>query len=265
VTDFLAQQLEQMAAHRAIVRAVECRWMSRLTLEPPVLDVGCGDGHFAEVCYRDRRLDVGLDPMRRDLVEAKTRRAVYRHLVRGSATDLPFPDGYFATVISNSVLEHVPDIDRAVREIGRVLRPPSADSPGGELAITVPSEHFGEFLLGSTWMRRLRLPRLAAAYERFLNRLSRHHHVETPAQWCARLDAAGIEVVEQFYYFSAAAHRRFDLSHYLGLPNLLAKRLLGSWVLFPGQMAPFERWLRPYYEEPLPAVGAYQFIRGHRR
>jgi len=62
-------------------------------------------------------------------------------------------------------------------------------------------------------------------------------------------------------YFSRAAHHRFDLSHYVGVPNLLSKRLLGRWVLFDVQAKLFYRWLRPYYDEGLPRVGAYQFIR----
>jgi SAM-dependent methyltransferase len=259
VTDFLSEQLEQMAPQRAIVRAVECKWMSRLALERPVLDVGCGDGHFAEIAFRGRPLDVGLDPMTRDLAEAKTRRGVYRSLVRAGAAEMPFADGSFRSVISNSVLEHVPDLERALAEIARVLQ------PAGELAITVPSEHFGEFLLGSTVFRRLHLPSLAKAYERFLNRLSHHHHVDPPDVWRSRLAAVGIEVEEHFYYFSAAAHRRFDLSHYLGVPNLATKRLLGRWVLYRGQMTPFERWLRPWYEEPRAEVGAYLFFRGRKR
>ena len=69
-----------------------------------------------------------------------------------------------------------------------------------------------------------------------------------------------MRVEEQTYYFSAAAHRRFDLSHYLGVPSLVTKRLLGRWMLFDWQRKAFERWLRPYYEEPLPVVGAYQFV-----
>jgi SAM-dependent methyltransferase len=267
MTDFLAQQLEQMAPHRAILRAVECKWMSRLELERPVLDVGCGDGHFAEVCYRGRAIDFGLDPMERDLAEARSRRGVYRHLLRSNATDLPFADGTFATVVSNSVLEHIPDVDRAIDEIGRVLRRPDRERglSGGVLAITTPSDHFGELLLGSTMCRRFGLTRLGKAYAGFLNRLSHHFHVDAPEVWKRRFDAANIAVEECFYYFSAAAHRRFDLCHYLGVPNLISKRLFGRWVLFSGQMAPFERWLRPWYEEPLPAIGAYQFIRGRRR
>ena len=77
----------------------------------------------------------------------------------------------------------------------------------------------------------------------------------------SRVDISQFLVEEQHYYFSAAAHRRFDLCHYLGVPNLASKRLLGRWVLCDAQARLFDRWLRPYYEEPLPAIGAYQFVK----
>ena len=44
-------------------------------------------------------------------------------------------------------------------------------------------------------------------------------------------------------------------------PNLVTKRLFGRWMLFDAQRRVFEKWLRPYYEEPLPEFGAYQFVR----
>jgi hypothetical protein len=87
---------------------------------------------------------------------------------------------------------------------------------------------------------------LAHVYCRFFNRISNHYHVYSPQVWRERLSAAGFAVEEQIYYFSAAAHRGFDLSHYLGVPNLVTRCL-------------FERWLRPYFEVPLPEAGAYQF------
>ena len=40
-----------MAPHRAVLRAVECRFMARVPLTAPVLDIGCGDGHFASIAY----------------------------------------------------------------------------------------------------------------------------------------------------------------------------------------------------------------------
>ncbi len=259
VVDYLARQLKDMAPHRAILRAVECQLMTRVPLMPPVLDIGCGDGHFASIAYADHLpIDVGIDVLARDLPEAARRPGVYRQVLFASATALPFAAGSFNTVVSNCVIEHIPDNAAVLREISRVLR------PGGVFATTLPSEHFPEYLLGSTVFRKLGLQRLSRAYGDFFNRISHHYHVYSPEVWREKLEAVGLAVEEQTYYFTAAAHRRFDLSHYLGVPNLITKRLLGRWVLFRDQMKLFECWLRPYYEEPLPELGAYQFVRCHR-
>ena len=228
--------------------------MARVPLTPPVLDIGCGDGHFASIAYETLPIDVGIDVMARDLPEAAQRRDVYREVMFASGTQLPFASESFNTVISNCVIEHIPDNAAVLREISRVLR------PGGVFATTLPSEHYPEYLLGATAFRKVGLRGASKAYGDFFNRISYHYHVYTPQEWRRRLEAVGLQVEEQTYYFSPAAHRRFDLSHYLGVPNLISKRLLGRWMLFDGQRRLFERWLRPYYEEPLPRAGAYQFV-----
>lgn len=257
--DALTRHLREMAPHRALLRAVEARLMGEVPLIHPVLDIGCGDGHFASVAYREP-IDVGLDPMDRDLREAATRiPEVYLNVVKGDATAMPFADGSFATVVSNCVIEHIPDVDATLREISRVLR------PGGTFATTLPSERYPDWLLGSTVARRLGLRRLSRAYGDVFNRISHHHHVDPPEVWTRRLDAVGLEVVEHRYYFSPEAHRAFDLAHYIGVPNLITKRLFGRWVVHPAQAWPLERWYRRYYEEPLPEVGAYQFVRCVKR
>jgi SAM-dependent methyltransferase len=257
--DYLTRHLREMAPHRALLRAVEATFMSRVPLVHPVLDVGCGDGHFASVAYAEP-IDVGLDLLDRDLAEAATRRpAVYRDLVKASATAMPFPDAAFGTVVSNCVIEHIPNVAATLAEIARVLR------PGGSFATTLPSEHYPEYLLGATVARRAGLRRAGKAYGAFFNRISHHYHVDPPEVWRARLAAVGLEVVEYAYYFSPAAHRTFDLAHYVGVPNLVSKRLFGRWVLHPLQARPLEWWYRRYYEEPLPTAGAYQFVRCVKR
>lgn len=259
-SDYLTQQLATMAPHRAILRAVECRLMGDLNLASPVLDIGSGDGHFASIAY-DQPIDVGIDLRFDELREAIARGPdVLLSAARADATELPFADDSFATVISNCVIEHIPDNPKALSEIARVLQ------PGGTFATTLPSEHFSEFLLGSTLLRRVGLPRQAQAYGRFFNKISDHHHIEPPGVWHDRLDDVGLEVVDQQYYFSPQAHHAFDLCHYLGIPNLITRKLFGRWVLHPTMTLPFERWLRRYYEEPLPQpTGAYQFIRSVKR
>ena len=257
--DYLKDQLLTMAPHRALLRSIESRIMVEVPLLHPVLDVGCGDGHFAASTFTDQ-IDIGIDPMERDIVEcAALRPKVYKELVLGSATEMPFADESFQTVISNSVLEHIPDVDATVREIGRVLK------PGGEFAMTTPSEYYAEFLLGSTLPKKVRLENLGKAYGDLFNKISYHYHVDSPEIWTRRFDRAGLEVVQHTYYFSAGAHRAFDMAHYLGIPNLVNKRLRGEWVIHPLQTKPHELWYRRYYNEPFPEKGAYQFFRVKKR
>ncbi len=258
--DFLWRHLQDLPAFRALLRATEARfYVNLLPLAEPVLDVGCGDGHFASVALDAVRhpLAVGIDPDAGSLREARGRHA-YSQLLQAQGGALPFPDDSFATVISNSVLEHIPEVEPVLAEIARVLR------PGGQFIFCVPSDHFTRLLFFTQLFRRLRCAGLARAYERYFNRVSRHHHCDGPEIWRARLSDVGIEIASHFYYFSARAHHALDLGHYLGLPNLINRRLFGRWVLFPSRRNPTlalaERWLRPLYDEPLPDVGAYLFF-----
>ena len=137
--DFLWRHLQDLPAFRALLRAVEARfYQGLLPLEAPVLDVGCGDGHFASVAF-PRALEAGMDPAANTLREAQDRDA-YHVLAQALGDALPYPDGFFATVVSNSVLEHIPDVEPVVAEIGRVLSSP------GRFIFCVPGDHFTKLL-----------------------------------------------------------------------------------------------------------------------
>lgn len=256
--DFLWRHLKDLPAFRALLRAVEARlYQELLPLDEPVLDMGCGDGHFASMALTAgaRSLAAGIDPAAGVLHEAQERGA-YRVLARSLGGAMPFADGTFATVVSNSVLEHIPELDPVLTEIGRVLQ------PGGRFIFCVPGEYFGELLFFSQLFRKLRLESLARAYERYFNRISRHHHCDGPQVWQARLASLGFQVRDSYYYFSEQALHALDLGHYLGVPSLISKILFGQWILVPRHwnLMLTERWLRPLYEEPQPQIGAYLFF-----
>jgi SAM-dependent methyltransferase len=261
--DFLRRHLKDLPAFRGLLRAVEARfYLALLPLQEPVLDVGCGDGHFASIAF-PQSLTSGVDPAASVLREARQRGA-YRTLARALGEALPYADGTFSTVISNSVLEHIPEVDPVLSEIARVLRAPQpgAARSGGRFIFCVPGDRFTELLLFPRLFRALRLERLAQAYERYFNRISRHHHCDPPEVWQERLAATDMRLVDQFAYFSARATGALDLGHYLGAPSLIAKRLFGRWILAPYRwnLALTESCLRPLYEEPLPDTGAYLFF-----
>lgn len=85
-----------------------------------VLEVGSGTGLLLEKLAPHAAAAVGVDLSPGMLAHARAR-GLDVHL--GSATALPFDDASFDVVCSFKVLAHVPDIELALREIDRVLRP----------------------------------------------------------------------------------------------------------------------------------------------
>jgi SAM-dependent methyltransferase len=245
--DFFWSQLIELPYFRALLRAVESRFYQTLPMVEPVLDLGSGDGSFAAQTF-SRPLEVGLDPWRAPMYEARMRGA-HKLLTLAEGAHMPFADAVFQTIVSNSVLEHIADLDPVIAESYRVLR------PGGHLLFCSPSDHFTDWLVGSKL--------LGDIYRHWFNRISRHKHCDSPEVWRARLECAGFTVEQIWYYFSPHALQTLELGHYLGLPNLISKFLFGKWVLSPSRRNPFLWWLnhslRPIYDEPLPQTGAYLF------
>ncbi|MFD4433091.1 class I SAM-dependent methyltransferase [Nocardia sp. NPDC058497] len=108
-----------------------------------VIDVGCGAGRHAFQAYRRGADVVAFDQNAADLADVdvmfeamaaagEAPEYAKAETVRGDALDLPYGDGEFDVVIASEILEHVPEDDRAVAELARVVK------PGGTLAVTVP-------------------------------------------------------------------------------------------------------------------------------
>lgn len=254
--DLLWQQLKTLPAFRALLRAVEARFYSQIPLPEPILDVGCGDGNFAELALPQRRITAGIDPWWRPLNKA-ARTDSYDLLIQAMGDNLPFADHFFAGAFSNSVLEHIPDIQPVLNEVGRVLR------PGARFIITTPSHLFTEYLGGAALFRRMNLDGLAERYQKFFNFVSRHAHTDSPQIWAERLALAGFSVERWQYYFSRDALRALEFGHVQGLPSAALHALTGHWIVAPWEssLAPTERWVRPYFEEEtLPDGGAYILI-----
>jgi len=250
----LERLLTKAPLHRALVRAAECRLLSEQELPRPILDVGAGDGSFAWAVFAEPP-EVGIDPDSRALRDAR-RLGAYLSLAAGSGASLPFRDGPFASVISNSTLEHIPDLEPVIAEMSRVL------APGGTTVITAPSERFFDFTFGVRFFRFLRLGFLANLYRRWIGRVSRHYHCDPPTVWRERLAQAGLSLLEWRYYFSRASTSAADVAHYVSAPSLLTKRLLGRWVLWPGKvrLLLLARWLSPLAQPGPHEMGGYLLL-----
>lgn len=249
------QHLSALPAFRALIRSIEHRLLAEYKpFRQPILDVGAGDGHFAAAALGPA-VDVGVDVSVALFGEARQRN-VYRHLVCGSATAMPFPSEYFATIVSNCVIEHIPDLRATLREIQRTLR------PDGLVLLTVPTDRYEQNLLIPRVLRMLGLNKLADRYASWFRNVQVHYHLLPQEQWVEELTAAGLQVIHQRRYMSARATGYFELMHYAGWPNLLSRRLTGTWVTWPWRprFALLERWLARFVIEPEHATDSCLFL-----
>ena len=88
------------------------------------LDVGCGDGKFTRVLAECFETVDGIDVNERKVAEARKAAeaaGLTIHFRAGSGEAMPFPDGSIDVVVFSNSLHHITDMDRALREAGRVL------------------------------------------------------------------------------------------------------------------------------------------------
>jgi SAM-dependent methyltransferase len=102
-----------------------------------VVEVGGGEGELAERIVRELGAKlVAIDHSQR-MVEIQRGKGLDARV--GDVQELPFGDGEFDVAVAAWMLYHVPDLDRALAELARVLE------PGGRLvAVTNSREHLRE-------------------------------------------------------------------------------------------------------------------------
>lgn len=200
--DYLKETFELYYYHpgHALWRALESRLLNQIPnwQRPPILDIGCGDGTFATLVFR-QKIHTGLDLDSKNVEKAK-KIALYQNVILADAQNLPFKDESFRTVFSNCTFEHIPNLQGLLKESARVLK------KGGNLVITVPSH------LHKT--------------EKELNRKLSMLHFLSPREWSQKLKKNGLKVFFQKYYFS-----KDDLDFYKRYYKLLNSGL-GPFNLF---------------------------------
>ena len=149
-----ARRLREIEHHREIADQAEIIWnwdspsgrrradrraaifVERGGLAPGkrALELGCGTGIFLEKVAPTGARIVGLDLSADLLAKARARLGAAPNVVlhRGNAERMPYATSSFDTVYGSSVLHHL-DLDRALGEVFRVLR------PGGRCVFTEPN------------------------------------------------------------------------------------------------------------------------------
>jgi SAM-dependent methyltransferase len=172
-------------------------------------------------------VDAGLDPSERELDRARQHGA-YRKLICGSGDRIGFDSESLGTVLSNSVLEHIPNLEPVLREVHRVLR------PDGRFYATVPSKLFDRYTVAYQLLSGLRLGGPAERYRRFFNRFWRHYHYYDVDGWTRLFERCGFQVEHYQSYCPKKVCLLDDFLAPLCAGNFVCKKLTNRWFLFPG-------------------------------
>jgi SAM-dependent methyltransferase len=169
------------------------------------LEIGAGVGAHAEFEKLDAQ-EYHCVELRQELADEIKRRFPNTHTSAGDCQQrLDFPDGHFDRVVAIHVLEHLPDLPRALDEVRRLLK------PGGKFSVVIPAEGgLGYQLARKVSSQRMFEKRFHQSYDWLI----KSEHVNDAREVLAELEKKFV-IDHQLYY--PALVPSIDLNLLIGL------------------------------------------------
>ena len=165
-----------------------------------LLEIGVGMGHLVGQ-LEDTFNTYGMDLNHWAVKQSK---AVIQktNLQTASAQELPYKDSAFNVVIIKHIVEHLPDPQKAIQEIGRVTE------SGGTLILATPN------------LDSLLKPRKGDRWIGYQD--PTHISLKRPAEWLSFIEGAGFELVKVF------SDGFWDVPYIRFVPRQIQKLFFGS-------------------------------------
>lgn len=221
--NFLKAYLQEAPVPLAMERTLECKILSKQQFIGPVLDVGCGEGLFANVLFSEK-IDVGIDPNAKELIRAKEYGS-YKELINCWGDKIPKQDNFFNTIFSNSVMEHIPNIEPVLSEMHRLL------NQNGNIYLTLPTDLFEKYTIVSIILNLLCLQKLAKSFGSFFNRFWRHYHCYDKQGWIVLFEKHKFKVVNVLEYASKKTCVLNDAMAPFSLLSFVNKKIINRWFI----------------------------------
>ena len=207
----------------------ETNWSAETLTGKLVLDVGCGAGRFAEIALSLGATVVAVDYSRAVDACRANLSSDRLHVVQADIYQLPFATESFDAVYSLGVVQHTPDVERAVKALVAPLK------PGGDLVVDVYRKHWKGWLHPRMWLRPVTTRMDAGRLFRIVERA-------TPAMLRISNTVGAIPVVGR------QLRRIVPVANHAGLLPLSPAQL-EEWAI----LDTFD-WLSPAYDQPQTAA-----------
>lgn len=224
-SDTCRKFLKQLSIAHAIPRIKESFILRGFNFKNPILDLGCGEGVFTKIFFGEEKVDVGLD-INPEIAKLARKNGVYKKVVVAPASDIPFPDNYFKNVFSNSVLEHITDLDSVFSEVHRTLK------KGGKFIFIVPDKSASDYLFYAEILEKIGFKSLAKAYINFKNKLYRYSHLESKNYWEEISKRNNFKVKRITGFFSPREVRIVDFFSLTAFPDYILRRIFKHSFIF---------------------------------
>jgi ubiquinone/menaquinone biosynthesis C-methylase UbiE len=207
-------------------RLLEVQIFRKINLNSPSLDLGCGDGIFSSIAFKEQ-FSIGVDYNKKELRLADETKK-YFELIATDAKSIPINNLYFRTIVCNSVLEHMDNFEEILLECYRVL------SFDGDLYFTLPTRSFERYAVVYSSLNIVGLKNLAEKIAKFYNYFWRHKNVYDPEQWENKFRSAGFQVIETFRYNTKPQTKLNDFLTWFAISGWVFKKFFNRWTFFSG-------------------------------
>jgi len=199
--------------HFYMIRSVESRILSDYIekAEGPFLDLGCGNGTFGKALelYNIYGIDI-----KAEAIAGIKDNGYYTKVLIATASEIPFPEGFFMTIFANCALEHMDKIDQVISEVRRVLK------RDGKFIFTVPTRQFLYVIEKDKVIKGFGLnsKESIARYNEI------HHHVNILdyEEWKKKIENRGFKILKYGYYLPGSIGGfvgRMDMLYTLEAPG----------------------------------------------
>lgn len=177
--DFMKHWHEVLPRRYGLVEKFNHGYPARRHRNGRILEIGAGLGEHIE--YEDLNgVDYYALEMRENMAAEIRRRFPGVHAITGNCEErIGFPDGSFDRILAIHVLEHLPNLPAAIREVRRLLK------PDGDFIVVIPCEGGLAYSLARRISaQRIFEARYKTSYEWFI----RTEHINVPSEILAELE-----------------------------------------------------------------------------